>query len=1154
MTDVASQRAHNAPADADVRAHAVDTSRSVIVQAPAGSGKTALLIHRYLALLAMAGKPEEVVVLTFTRKAVEELRGRVLSALRASETDAASPHERRLQALAQQVRDRDEERAWGLARTPARLSIHTIDGFCARIAGRMPWLSGLGGGLDIEAHPMRLYRDAVQSMLAHLDADDEDADALAQLLTHLDGNVATFTTLLCDMLARREQWMDLLAAGDSNAAALRQALEDALEEAAAQSLATLRQLMPDDQLSVLSAFIAAVVDSANAAADGECQDPDIRALQTLSLESPLSITHLAAWQVLARWLLTADGKSLRKAGPAPEALTAMDKAQAKEMRAHCAAMLARFATTPGLVEALQVVRGLPALTYDDAEWSLMSALFRVLKLALVALTLTFAREGRGDFVEVASASIAALGDAEAPTDLALRLDYRINHVLVDEFQDTSATHYRLVQALCAGFEQGDGRTLFLVGDPMQSIYRFRQAEVGQFLRSMRGDLAGHSLDVLRLSVNFRSQAPLVDWFNNCFKTVFPALDDAARSAVAFSPCAAIHAAASDAVTNASGVHVHPFEDDADGRQQARRTAQLVQELRTARPQDSIAVLVRARTHLPMLIEALTSRDLSYRGVDILPLSKLSVVQDLLALTRALAHPLDRVAWLSLLRAPWCGVELRDLLALVGHDLQAPIFALMSDPSLSSRLSEDARARCARVAEAIAPAMAANTVKPIKRRIEAVWYRLGAPACYPPASLGHAQAYLDLVAELDASENSLDTLDERLEELYATPDTATADVELMTMHKAKGLEFDHVILPMLERRGRADSPQLLLWSELALPAGASVAVAPRPAADGDGGRSDFVRRLESDKSRNETARLLYVACSRARRSLHMMGSVKRGSKGELKPPDPRSLLHRLWQQVEHNFVQALALPLDAATDAALDAGESLVSLATSAEGDVGLWRVPAQWRPPAPRPRRSPLPPPSPAIETALAPDDVEYDWAGRVARHAGTMVHAMLARIAVDGASAWSAERFEALRPFFHARLREFGLSAESVTEGGDRVVAALVRSITDPRGQWLLNPAHAHAESELGLSGWLDNRLVRGVLDRSFVDEQGIRWIVDYKTGDHAGSDVEQFLDREAQRYRGQLERYARLMSQLDDRPIRLGLYFPMLTGWRSWELERPA
>ena len=115
------------------------------------------------------------------------------------------------------------------------------------------------------------------------------------------------------------------------------------------------------------------------------------------------------------------------------------------------------------------------------------------------------------------------------------------------------------------------------------------------------------------------------------------------------------------------------------------------------------------------------------------------------------------------------------------------------------------------------------------------------------------------------------------------------------------------------------------------------------------------------------------------------------------------------------------------------------------------------------------------------------------------------------------------------------------------RVQDALTACLTAERGRWVLG-VHAEGRSELRLTGKLAGEIVGVAIDRTFVDEHGTRWIVDYKTGAHEGADVAAFLDREEERYRSQLGRYAALMREMDSRPIRLGLYFPLLNGWREW------
>ena len=148
---------------------------------------------------------------------------------------------------------------------------------------------------------------------------------------------------------------------------------------------------------------------------------------------------------------------------------------------------------------------------------------------------SFASRVAVDFSAVSIAGLRALGSADAPTDLNLRLDYRLQHILVDEFQDTSSSQLELVRLLTAGWQAGDGRSVFCVGDPMQSIYGFRQAEVRAFLELAEEGIGDLRFDVQRLRSNFRSAAPLVDWTNRCFARLMPQVDDRNRGAIAYRP-------------------------------------------------------------------------------------------------------------------------------------------------------------------------------------------------------------------------------------------------------------------------------------------------------------------------------------------------------------------------------------------------------------------------------------------------------------------------------------------------------------------------------------------------------------------------------------------------------------------------------------------
>jgi hypothetical protein len=171
---------------------------------------------------------------------------------------------------------------------------------------------------------------------------------------------------------------------------------------------------------------------------------------------------------------------------------------------------------------------------------------------------------------------------------------------------------------------------------------------------------------------------------------------------------------------------------------------------------------------------------------------------------------------------------------------------------------------------------------------------------------------------------------------------------------------------------------------------------------------------------------------------------------------------------------------------------------------------------------------------------VTFDWATDLQRHVGIVVHAMLQN-AID------EDGFETRSSTIAAALSAHGLSGERLREGTLRVEKALRATATDPRGRWILR-RHMEDQREYSLCGLVGGRVRHFTLDRTFVDDAGIRWIIDYKTGSHEGGNLEAFLDNEQARYRPQLENYRLLMSRLDSRLIRLGLYFPLLQAWREW------
>ena len=1143
----------SAMADAEQRERAVDPERSFIVQAPAGSGKTELLIQRYLALLARVHAPEEIVAVTFTRKAAGEMRDRVLQALALASGDSApdGPHRRRTRELARAVRLRDTQLAWGLAESPVRLRIQTIDSLCAGFTRQMPVLSGFGAQPEIVEDPAGLFAEAARRTLAQLDQGGEWSAVVGRVLIHLDNNVELAEPLLASMLARRDQWLRYVADPDSRRIH-RETLEAALARSIVDALETLRQACP-------ASIEAEVCALARHAASNLVQSGRPSAIQTLHGLSCLpgaTVDDLAVWRAIAELFLI-DGGTLRKRITAEQGFpppgSAGDKGRQAQLQAHrerLDAVLVDLARHQTFVDALHLTRSLPPPRYTDAQWEVVEALTQLLPLAVAQLDVLFRERGQVDFTAVSQAAVQALGSDEEPTDLALALDYRIRHLLVDEFQDTSQSQYELLTRLTAGWQPGDGRTLFLVGDPMQSIYRFRQAEVGLYLRARREGIGTVELEPLTLSVNFRSQAQLVAWVNESFRILLPDAEDLGSGAVLFSASTPTQPALSGPAAS-----VHPVLGK-DQKQEARIVASLVRSAQSEDPERRTAILVRSRGHLAEIVPVLKDAGLRFQAIEIEALGHRPVVQDLHSLTRALLHPADRIAWLAVLRAPWCGLTLADLAGLTadapvvgGSDIaiaprERTLWELMDDVSVLDRLSTDGRERLERLRDRLRPCFAQRRREPLRRWVEGAWLALGGPASAEDATdLEDAAIFLGLLDELEEGGDLPDfgMLDERVARLYALPAPDAGDrLQIMTIHKAKGLEFDTVILPGLGYAPRPNDSQLLLWLERPrAQRGTDLLLAPiRERSEDTDPIYRYLALLDGKRAEHEDERLLYVAATRAKARLHLVGHCE--VKDQRAQPRKRSLLDRLWPVVGGEFERALA---NRTTPDAAEP-EARVTPATT------ILRVPTAWSPPAPRPSSIET---SAWRETGSVLEAVEFSWASETAKHIGSVVHRWLQTIAEEGIGHWPVTRLTAFRAVLAHDLRVLGVPETELARALARVIDALTSALEDQRARWVLSK-HAEAQSELRLTGVIDAQVVNIIVDRTFIDELGVRWIIDYKTGLHEGADLDGFLDNERERYRDQLERYATLLARLDSRPIRLALYFPLLKGWREWEIEKQS
>ena len=961
------------------REAALDPSRSFIVQAPAGSGKTGLLVQRYLRLLGVVERPESIVAMTFTRKAAAEMKERIHEALLAARegSSAHSDFARRTRELALDALLNDARHGWNLLADTGRLQIQTIDSLCGMLIRHMPVVSQFGAMGDVVENATELYRLAARRTLHELAETECDQTLLHKIAVYFDNDLSRLERLLVSMLEQRDQWNFL---------------------------------------------------------HGKQHPPEI----------------------------------------------------------------------------------------DD--------FCRLLSRAHDSLLAVFRERGLVDFTEVTRAAIRALGTSENPSDLLYWLDFRIQHLLVDEFQDTSLAQYDLIRALTAQWSEGDDHTLFVVGDPMQSIYRFRGAEVSLFLQCWKEQRLGSvRLTPLTLLTNFRCTPEIVQWVEERFRPLMLADE---RGDVMFRESTA----ARDLVQ--CEPEVIPFIENS-GELEANAVVNLVCG---AQEKGTVAILVRSRAHVIEVLPLLRRAGIAYEAVEMATLAEQQHVIDLISLTRAMLHLGDRTSWLACLRAPWCGLSLNDLATLAEDERERTILEALSDPEKIGRLSAEGRTRAIRAQEILAAAVARGGRVPLRELVESAWLALGGPAVLSePNQKEDVLACLDLIEACEDGGVIRDfaLLSERLDSLFAKPGNAEGRVQVMTIFQAKGLQFGTVILPQIGKQTKISERELLAWTDDIDENGEPILrVAAKPRRSENEPAYDEITKELDNKEQHELKRVLYVACTRAENNLYLLGNAKLTKDGELATPRSGTFLRLIWESVKPQFEARRRMQ-----------GQLRKTEQNMATARTILRRIDASWALPGLEPSVNWRP----ELErVAASARKVTYEWVSHTSRHVGTIVHALLNQLSGSNGEK-AAARVHAMLPSIESELRRLGVPRSEVRQASARVMLAVTTALKSDRGRWILQQRPG-AHSEWPIAGRIGSNLISGTVDRFFRDERGRLWIIDFKTSEHEGGQLETFLNEEQRRYRPQLETYATLLSRMAHGPIFMGLYFPLLDGWREWEFEQQA
>lgn len=833
--------------DARARRLAVDPLRNVTLEASAGTGKTRVLVDRYVRLLEAGVAPRNILAITFTRKAAAEMRQRVMATLR----------QRHREGGIAPARWRELRDAFG------DISISTIDAFCLSLLHEFPLEAGVDPGFDLadETETPRFIESSLDSALS-----------IGRAISLNDPDVALLFTELGEPRLRKA----LTALLDRRLVA-RDALNRFVRGCDVTVAAACHRLLQALRGAISSVSLQAMVATGPATPDFDLIAHEVREVMA---EEPLPPARLRAMlDRLADLVLTQKGEPRKR----PRHVKAQFRSPADYERHKV--IVAGLG--PHVQAAIDVFK-------RDLNQVLARGVRRLFAIAQDEYRRTLDKHGVLDFADLLERTLELLGQMEEFSRSRYRLESRYEHVLVDEFQDTSRAQWRLVRELVRAWSAGEGLShgpippsIFIVGDRKQSIYGFRDAEVSVL------DAAADFIDALRpdaparaaITRSFRSVRELLAFVND----VGDAIDKVPDRPDAF------RYTESDAFPSLDDTPAEPEalnvviaeSDHQQAEVVAEEIARLIRDGVTVRDRHTgvrraigpgdIGVLFRTRESHTMFETALLNRRVPYYVYKGLGFFDAEEVKDVLALVSYLADPASNLRAAALLRSRIVGLS-DEALKLFAPRLAE---ALTGDvPAAIDLLPQDDRERLWLARESIASWIAAADQVPPADIID----RVLAESEYAVelGGLGFAQARENLkkirglIRRIqNRGYTTLARLADYFAGLAAGGDESNAIIDavdavnLMTVHAAKGLEFPVVFIVNIGK-GSGGSRD-------------DIRVAPAPFAGDDegdpvvavtdhddpGARDDDARELEESK------RLLYVALTRARDRLYLAGTVTGG---------------------------------------------------------------------------------------------------------------------------------------------------------------------------------------------------------------------------------------------------------------------------------------
>lgn len=1129
----------NQPKDCKQRQEALNPNQSFIVKAPAGSGKTAILVQRYLKLLSLVNSPEEIVAITFTNKAASEMRNRVLNVLKQTQKihlsgnlnaiNSLDDYEKFNIELALDALKQDEKKSWGMLINSDVLKIKTIDAYLNDLLAHFPFANQDQSPTEQTEFFTKIATNNALDLSSQFE-DENFVLAYQRLIQYFGYSHKRLAEAIASLLAKREQWLYLIYDGVSQTNQ-----EKYIKNISSDFLDRLKKYFLEKYKSAPRLLCLGFCVSESIKNQVKFQtvlDKHQCLFENLESENLEFIQNAIRRLVISKegtFRVSLDSRNFLPAKPSASVceLIGLDSSVVMQTRDDLNTLLCSFKDDKKLLELFNFLTLIPTKMVDKKD---LDALFLLLKKANAELEVLFNEQNRTDFSANLLKVIDALGKESSPSDLLLNLDYQIKHLLIDEFQDVSSIQVDLIKKLIAGWDKSSwDKSLFLVGDPMQSIYRFRKAEVSHFIKIEKNKrLAQLPIESIKLESNFRSFPEIVNLNNDLFSQsenneIFGSV--ICDKSIAFkenhnpnSPVWSLYYAEDLNTQSAKEEKIQTQNELID------LTLNHIQSL-LEKGQNDIAILTPKRSALlKQLVNKLSENSIAYSSIGVDDLFNQIEIIDLFTLAQCFFDFNDLSAWFCLFRSVYCSVCLDDLI-LINQKIEKQnesVFMAVSHLDLT-QFSEQTQEKIGNLLHIFNHSF--NQSSSLYEKMQG-FHNAFDLSFYNLNQKRNINNFFDLLFQFNPTNHFEFNAFKNALKSKKISDASKSAVKIMTIHNSKGLEFDNVICFDLFNDKKNSGSELLLSEYLDNQLIVSLN------DQESGGVFNWLKSIASEKEKNEKLRLHYVALTRAKKSNLIVLMNKTNN------PLAKKLLEKIELKQAVSYKNQFKQKIDRRMDK-LD--NRLQFLAGKNQNQSQYTFQPIYYQ--------------NSSIQTKKVKSDgfvksvPSYQWAGLSARSVGITCHYFLEQIAKMGIKNWSLEKIKDLDKEISYQYKFInGLEISTIELN---MIRKVLENTTNCKKAEFIFTEYQNSANELKLSFLKEKQLKSIIIDRTFVFDNK-RYIIDYKTSSHTGGNVDDFLNNEKRRYLPQMNLYAQVLSSLYPEPITLALYFPFLKELLTWEWNK--